>query len=54
MIDFDQETWIYLGLIAIAILYFLWSSNRMKRDKKARKNLNFRKRYFERKKKRKK
>ncbi|MCF4102105.1 hypothetical protein L1I30_10540 [Gillisia sp. M10.2A] len=51
MIDFDQETWIYLGIITLVIIYFLWSSNRNKRNRKARKNRNFRIRYMERKKK---
>ena len=51
MIDFDQETWIYLALIAIAVIYFIWNSSRLKQDKKDRKNQNFRKRYLERKRK---
>lgn len=51
MIDFDQETWIYLSLIAIAVIYFIWNSSRLKQDKKDRKNQNFRKRYLERKRK---
>lgn len=49
MIDFDQETWIYLALIAIAVIYFIWNSSRLKQNKKDRKNQNFRKRYLERK-----
>ena len=49
MIDFDQETWIYLALIAIAVIYFIWNSSRLKQHKKDRKNQNFRKRYLERK-----
>lgn len=49
MIDFDQETWIYLSLIAIAVIYFIWNSSRLKQTKKDRKNHNFRKRYLERK-----
>ncbi|MFO7719708.1 MAG: hypothetical protein R6W85_04620 [Gillisia sp.] len=50
MIDFDQETWIYLALIAIAVIYFIWNSSQLKQNKKDRKNQNFRKRYLERKK----
>ena len=49
MIDFDQETWIYLALIAIAVIYFIWNSSRLKQNRKDRKNQNFRKRYLERK-----
>ncbi|MFN4763254.1 hypothetical protein ACKGJN_09045 [Gillisia sp. Q332] len=49
MIDFDQETWIYLALIAIAVIYFIWNSSRIKQNRKDRKNENFRKRYLERK-----
>ncbi|CAM4114952.1 hypothetical protein [Gillisia limnaea] len=49
MIDFDQETWIYLALIAIAVIYFIWNSSRLKQIRKDRKNQNFRKRYLERK-----
>jgi len=50
MIEFDQETWIYLTIIAVFLVYFLWSSRRAKNIKKQRKNRNFRKRYMERKK----
>jgi len=49
MIDLDQETWIYLAIIAAFLAYFLWNSRRTKRIKKDRKNKNFRKRYLERK-----
>ncbi|MFO8146226.1 MAG: hypothetical protein ACQEQB_01935 [Bacteroidota bacterium] len=49
MIDFDQETWIYLALIVIAVIYFIWNSSRLKQNRKDRKNQNFRKRYLERK-----
>lgn len=49
MIDFDQETWIYLALIALGVIYFIWNSSRLKQNKKDRKNHNFRKRYLERK-----
>lgn len=49
MTDTDQETWIYLGLIAIALLYFFFNSKRAKQNRKERKNKNFRKRYLERK-----
>lgn len=49
MKDFDQETWIYLALIAIAVIYFIWNSSRLKQNRKERKNQNFRKRYLERK-----
>ncbi len=49
MIDFDQETWIYLALIAIAVIYFIWNNSRIKQNRKDRKNENFRKRYLERK-----
>lgn len=48
MIDFDQETWIYLAIIAVFLLYFLWNSRRAKKIRKDRKNRNFRKRYLER------
>ncbi|PTX44104.1 hypothetical protein C8P64_0074 [Christiangramia gaetbulicola] len=50
MIELDQETWIYLTIIAVFLAYFLWSSRRAKNIKKQRKNRNFRKRYMERKK----
>ncbi|TBW26479.1 hypothetical protein [Gramella sp. KN1008] len=49
MIDLDQETWIYLAIIAVFLAYFLWNSRRAKKLRKDRKNRNFRKRYFERK-----
>jgi len=49
MIDLDQETWIYLAIIAIFLAYFLWNSRRVKKIQKNRKNRNFRKRYLERK-----
>ncbi|HKJ48403.1 MAG TPA: hypothetical protein VJ973_04905 [Christiangramia sp.] len=49
MIDLDQETWIYLSIIAVFLAYFLWNSNRTKKIKKQRKNRTFRKRYHERK-----
>jgi hypothetical protein len=51
MIDIDRETWIYLAIIAAVLIYFLWSSKRIKENRKARKNKNFRMRYLERKKK---
>ncbi|MDX1762134.1 MAG: hypothetical protein R3218_08270 [Christiangramia sp.] len=50
MIDLDQETWIYLAIIAVFLAYFLWNSRRAKNLKKQRKNRNFRRRYLERKK----
>ncbi len=50
MIELDQETWIYLTIIAVFLAYFLWSSRKAKNIKKQRKNRNFRKRYMERKK----
>lgn len=53
MIDFDRETWIYLVLIAVALVYFLWTSGKTKQKKKNIKNRNFRKRYFDRKRKKK-
>ena len=49
MVDFDQESWIYLALIAIAVIYFIWNSSRIKQNRKDRKNQNFRNRYLERK-----
>ncbi|CAL65518.1 hypothetical protein GFO_0535 [Christiangramia forsetii KT0803] len=49
MIDLDQETWIYLSIIAVFLAYFLWNSRRSKKIKKERKNRNFRRRYLERK-----
>ncbi len=49
MIDLDQETWIYLALIAAFLAYFFWSSRRAKKIRKQRKNRNFRRRYLERK-----
>ncbi|MCG9972997.1 hypothetical protein [Christiangramia crocea] len=49
MIDLDQETWIYLAVIAVFLAYFLWNSRRAKKLRKDRKNRNFRRRYFERK-----
>lgn len=49
MIDLDQETWVYLSIIAVFLAYFIWNSRRSKRIKKERKNRNFRKRYFQRK-----
>lgn len=48
MIDFDQETWIYLAIIAVFLVIFLFNSRRAKQNRKARKNENFRKRYLER------
>ena len=49
MIDLDQETWIYLVLIAAFFIFFLWNSGRTKKLNKERKNKNFRRRYLERK-----
>ena len=49
MIDLDQETWIYLAIIAVFLAYFLWNSRKAKKIKKQRKNRNFRRRYLERK-----
>ncbi|MCP9198335.1 hypothetical protein MKO06_00335 [Gramella sp. GC03-9] len=49
MFDIDQETWIYLLIIAVFLAYFLWNSRRTKKLRKNRKNRNFRKRYFEKK-----
>ncbi|APG60133.1 hypothetical protein [Christiangramia salexigens] len=49
MIDLDQETWIYLAIIAVFLIYFIWSSRRAKNLRKQRKNRNFRRRYLERK-----
>jgi ABC-type glucose/galactose transport system permease subunit len=49
--DFDSEFWIYIGLIAIAAVYFLWNKSRINRNKTARKNKTFRQRYQDRKKK---
>ncbi len=49
MIDLDQETWIYLTIIAVFLAYFLWNSRKSRNIKKQRKNRNFRKRYWERK-----
>ena len=48
MFQFDQETWIYIILIAVFLAYFIWNSRRAKKNRKARKNRNFRKRYIER------
>lgn len=48
MFEFDQETWIYFALIAVFLIYFIWNSRRAKKDRKARKNRNFRRRYMER------
>ncbi|TRO63940.1 hypothetical protein [Christiangramia sabulilitoris] len=50
MIKLDQETWIYLTIIAVFLAYFIWSSKRSSNLKKQRKNRNFRRRYLERKK----
>ena len=50
MIDLDQETWIYLSIIAVFLAYFIWNSRKSRNIKKQRKNRNFRKRYMERKK----
>ncbi|WP_300438611.1 hypothetical protein [Christiangramia sp.] len=49
MIDLDQETWIYLAIIAVFLAYFLWNSRRTKKLKKERRNRTFRRRYLERK-----
>ncbi|MGB8705134.1 MAG: hypothetical protein WCD31_08905 [Gillisia sp.] len=51
MIDLDQETWIYLTIIAVVLIYFLWNTKRTRQNRKNRKNMNFRRRYLERKKK---
>ncbi|WP_081209727.1 hypothetical protein [Salegentibacter sediminis] len=51
MIDFDQETWIYLAIIAVFLVVFMWNSRRAKQNRKARKNENFRRRYLARRKK---
>jgi membrane protein implicated in regulation of membrane protease activity len=48
MFEFDQETWIYFALIAVFLIYFIWNSRRAKKERKARKNKNFRRRYMER------
>ncbi|SHF48814.1 hypothetical protein SAMN05444483_101301 [Salegentibacter echinorum] len=48
MFQFDQETWVYIILIAVFLAYFIWNSRRAKKNRKARKNRNFRKRYMER------
>ncbi|MEP6260317.1 MAG: hypothetical protein ABJ092_01975 [Gillisia sp.] len=50
MMDLDQDTWIYLALIAIAAVYFFWNYSKAQQNRKIRKNHNFRKRYLERKK----
>ncbi|MCM4161040.1 hypothetical protein FHG64_14595 [Antarcticibacterium flavum] len=49
MTNFDSETWIYIALIAIALLYFFWNSSKARKNRKERKNRNFRRRYIERK-----
>ncbi|MGY5849784.1 hypothetical protein [Salegentibacter sp. F14] len=51
MIDFDQETWIYLAIIVVFLVIFMWNSRRAKQNRKARKNENFRRRYLARRKK---
>jgi uncharacterized membrane protein len=48
MFEFDQETWIYFVLIAVFLVYFIWNSRRAKKNRKAQKNRNFRRRYMER------
>jgi uncharacterized membrane protein len=45
----DSEFWLYISLIAIALVFFLWNKSRINRDKTARKNKTFRERYQERK-----
>ncbi|MDT0646826.1 hypothetical protein RM545_08995 [Zunongwangia sp. F260] len=50
MLDFDQETWLYLAIIAAIFIYFRTNSRRAKIDRKNRKNRNFRRRYLERRK----
>ena len=50
MMDLDQDTWIYLALIAIAAVYFFWNYSKAQQNRKTRKNHNFSKRYLERKK----
>lgn len=39
MIDLDQETWMYLALIAIFLAYFIWNSRRLKSNRKNRKTV---------------
>ncbi|MDT0651399.1 hypothetical protein [Autumnicola edwardsiae] len=48
MLDFDQETWLYLAIIAAIFIYFSRNSGRAKNNRKNRKNRSFRKRYLER------
>lgn len=50
MLDFDRETWIYIGLIGFFLFYYFYSSRRAKSERRARKNQSFRRRYLERKK----
>ncbi len=48
MIDFDQETWVYIAITGVFLLLYVWSSRRVKQNRKASKNKNFRRRYLER------
>ncbi|WP_373056939.1 hypothetical protein [Zunongwangia sp. H14] len=49
MIDLDQQTWLYLAIIAVAFIFFRWTSRRAKQHRHERKNRNFRRRYEDRK-----
>ncbi|MBA3985514.1 MAG: hypothetical protein H0X63_02830 [Flavobacteriales bacterium] len=46
----DNDTLLYIVLIVLFLFFFLWNSNRLKKNRKHQKDRNFRKRYLERKK----
>jgi preprotein translocase subunit SecY len=45
----DKDTWLYIVLIIVFLVFFVWNSSRLKKDRNRRSNQNFRKRYYERK-----
>lgn len=46
----DNDTLLYIVLIAAFFAFFLWNNRRLKNDRKRRSDRNFRKCYYERKK----
>lgn len=45
----DNDTLLYIVLIVLFLFFFIWNSNRLKKNRKQQKERNFRNRYMERK-----
>ncbi len=46
----DNDLLLYIGIIILFLLFFIWNSLRLKKNRSKQKERNFRKRYMERKK----